>query len=259
MSGNRIGIIGLGQMGLSIATGALKARPDLEIVGYDRMGGKEPGFPVLASPQEVESRSEIILLAVKPGDMKSLCQSLSGEKKYISVAAGLSIQTISDYFSGSKPPILARVMPNISATIGQAVSGVYSEDPDLLKFTTDFFSLTGLAVPLPKEDLMHAVTGLSGSGPAFVFSFIHALAEGGLLAGLPFADALQLAAHTVKGAAEMVIQSGNHPGELRNRVTSPAGTTIQGLSTLEEGGFHGLVMGAVTSAARRSRELGEKK
>jgi len=148
------------------------------------------------------------------------------------------------------------VMPNISALVGQSVSGVYCEDPDLLETAKSIFSEIGFALEVQKEELLHAITGLSGSGPAFVFAFMQALAEGGVLCGLSYESALQLAAHTLRGAADLAISTGEHPDVLRNRVTSPGGTTIAGLLELEEAGFHAAIMNAVEASARRSRELG---
>ena len=151
-----------------------------------------------------------------------------------------------------------RVMPNTPCLVGQSASG-YCRGPgatdDDARYVGELLGAVGRAFELD-EKLLDAVTGLSGSGPAFVYVVIEALSDGGVLVGLPRDVATALAAQTVRGAAEMVLQSGEHPGVLKDRVASPGGTTIAGLQALESGGMRAAVIAAVEAATRRSMELG---
>lgn len=254
---NKIAFLGFGKMGQAIAAGLKASEPALEVGYFDLLPAPaESGVQRFDSAAAAEEFGEVVLLCVKPADMTAAVGQLKGDKKYISIAAGLSVAQIRAGFLCSHDVQIARVMPNISALIGAAVSAVYCQDDRLRELTLALFGRVGKAVRIDKEDLMHAVTGLSGSGPAFVFAFVQALAEGGVLAGLSYTTALELASHTVRAAADMLVQNDAHPGELRNAVTSPGGTTIAGLKALEDRGFAGGVMDAVQAAARRSRELG---
>ena len=174
-----LGFLGLGKMGSAIAGGLLKKHPDLKLHAFDIMGpGSRDSLNSIRfheSPRSLEAECDVILLCVKPQDMKKALGGFQGDKKYISIAAGLSISTIKGFFDPSRVVQLARVMPNISALIAESVSAVYSEDPDLLKITTDIFNDVGFAMQVQKEELMHPVTAVSGSGPAFVFAFMQAL------------------------------------------------------------------------------------
>ncbi len=252
------GFLGVGKMARAIGEGILRSHPGITLYGYDPYLKESPleGLTLLESSSQLEERCDVIILGIKPQDMEEACSSLEGEKKYISIAAGLSLATLRSYFKRSKTTQIARVMPNIAALVGESVNGFYAEEPELGAITEEIFQCTGLTVRIKREELMHSVTALSGSGPAYVFSFIQSLAEGGVLCGLPYDQALSMAAWTVRGAAEMLLQSEKHPGELRNSVTSPAGTTIYGLRALEEEGFSHTVMEAVHSAWLRSKELG---
>lgn len=260
----RIGFLGAGKMARSILRGLLALPAGARPAAFSAC---DPHWPEELSREfselqrrpdaaALEAGCDLMLLCVKPQDMEAAVQTLRGNKKYVSIAAGLSLERLAGFFSAKQVPQLCRVMPNISATVGRGVSALYAPDPALLEESRAIFAAIGLAVTVPKEDLMHAVTGLSGSGPAYVFAFIQALAEGGVEAGLPYDQALALAAETVGGAAELLKSSGKHPGELRNQVTSPGGTTIAGLKALEEGGFSSAVLRAVEAAAERSRKLG---
>ena len=186
-------------------------------------------------------RSEhAIIIAVKPHVVKEVCADICAQNDtalIISVAAGVTLETLEEHLPGHR---VVRVMPNTCCMIGQSASG-YS----LGKLCTDsddtivqaIFGSVGLCYEM-KQVLLNAVTGLSGSGPAYVFEFIEALADGGVRVGLPRNQALQLAAQTVKGAAEMVLETGLHPGVLKDRVCSPGGTTIAGVDELEKGYVH---------------------
>ncbi len=243
-------------MATSIAEGIRRAHPVAQLSAYDPIPSAHlPEVNRVASPVELEKACDVLVLCTKPQDLSAAVSALKGDRMYISIAAGLSLELIQGYFTAENVRI-ARVMPNLPATIQAGVTAIYSDDAELRGITKEIFSSVGAVVDLSKEDLLHAVTGLSGSGPAFVFAFIQALAEGGVLAGLSYADALVLAAGTVSGSAQMVERGLGHPGVLRNQVTSAGGTTIAGLLSLEENAFHGAVMKAVNAAAGRSRELG---
>lgn len=255
----KIAFLGYGKMGSAIAGGLALANPGIEMGYFDILATDPEGQSPLKSfdsAAAAEEFCEVLFLCVKPADMALAVGGLKGDKKYISIAAGLSLSKISAGFLCTNPVQIARVMPNISALIGESVSAVYCENDELRDLTLALFGQIGKAIRIDKEELMHAVTGLSGSGPAFVFSFIQALAEGGVLAGLPYPTALELAGHTARAAANMLLQNESHPGDLRNSVTSPGGTTIAGLKALEDRGFQGAIMEAVRTAAERSRELG---
>ncbi len=255
-----IGILGLGKMGSAIAAGLLQN--GMSVMGYDITFETNEGMPKPEGIQptggilQLEEASDILILSVKPQDLASVCKKLKGNKKYISVAAGVTVDTLSDYISSSNIKHIARVMPNLAAEIHKSVTGVYSSDAELRTIAVEIFSKIGSVTVFPKEESLHAVTALAGSGPAFVFTFINAMAEGGVLAGIPYDQSLAMAIDTVLGSAEYLKKSGKHPAALRNAVASPAGTTITGLEVLESGSFSGTVMKAVKSAADRSRELG---
>lgn len=184
-----------------------------------------------------------LVIAVKPHAVAAVCADIrqvpaTKQATIISVAAGVTLETLEHALPGRR---VVRIMPNTACTVGQSASGYAlgalceggpsGADKQVVE---RIFGAVGLAHELP-EFLLNAVTGLSGSGPAYVFAFIEAMADGGVRAGLPRAEALQLAAQTVKGAADMVLQTGLHPGELKDRVCSPGGTTIAGMDQLEQG------------------------
>jgi pyrroline-5-carboxylate reductase len=199
------------------------------------------------------------VLAVKPQTMPALMAEIRPELTpghlVISVAAGVSLASLRAGLGDA--PRLARVMPNTPALIGAGASayclapGTTAADEAQLLACLE---AVGLAVPVPESQL-DAVTGLSGSGPAFVFLVIEALADGGVRAGLPRALAQRLAAQTVLGAAQLVLHTGQHPGQLKDEVASPGGTTIAGIHALERGGLRAALIDAVDAAARRSAEL----
>ncbi|KAL7574968.1 hypothetical protein ACA910_010787 [Epithemia clementina (nom. ined.)] len=207
-----------------------------------------------------ERSQDVIIIAVKPDIVVNVCRDItavdaSRSALIISVAAGVTIETLEQNLPGRR---VVRVMPNQACTVGQSASGfslgsLCTDDDRAV--VQSIFGSCGLAREF-KEFLLNAVTGLSGSGPAYVFEFIEALADGGVRVGLPRADALQLAAQTVKGAAEMVLTTGLHPAELKDRVCSPGGTTIAGVDELEKGGMRAATIQAVKAATRRSMQLG---
>lgn len=211
------------------------------------------------SPEQVGAASDVVLLAVKPGDMKSLCEGLSkldGSRLFISIAAGISIADLETWLGGKQRVI--RCMPNtpaLVATGAAAFSRGTQATADDAALAVKILGSVGTADEV-SEKLLDAVTGLSGSGPAYVYTVIEALADGGVLMGLPRAAALRLAAQTVAGAAKMVLETGKHPASLRDEVTSPGGTTIAGLEQLEAHGLRHALIQAVRKATERSKELG---
>lgn len=213
--------------------------------------------------RQVASAAEVLFLAVKPQQMSLVLEELRGrltnQHLVISIAAGVRLATLSQ---GLGPgPRLVRVMPNTPCLIGRGASayclgpGAEGADGELVG---RLLSCIGRAFQV-EEKLLDAVTGLSGSGPAFVFLMIEALSDGGVRMGLPRDVATCLAAQTVLGAAEMVLSGGEHPAVLKDRVASPGGTTIAGLQVLEAGAVRASLMAAVEAATRRSAELGESK
>jgi pyrroline-5-carboxylate reductase len=221
---------------------------------------KTTGCQTVGSVAEVVAKSEVLVLAVKPqhmgGVLDEMRELLEDRHLIVSIAAGVTLATMSLALVNQRR--LVRVMPNTPALVGAGASAfalggtATAEDAMLVE---QMLSTVGVAVQVP-ENLLDAVTGLSGSGPAYVYQIIEALSDGGVRVGLPRAIATQLAAQTVLGAARMVLETGEHPGALKDAVTSPGGTTIAGLHALEAGGVRGHLINAVVAATQRSRELG---
>jgi len=217
------------------------------------------GFSATESNEEVCSESkDAIVIAVKPDIVKNVCSDIrkvDSSALIISIAAGITLETLEDFLPGRR---VVRVMPNTPCLVGEAASGYamgklcVDNDREIVQ---KLLGAVGVAKEI-KEVMLNAVTGVSGSGPAYVYLFIEALADGGVRSGLPRAVALELAAQTVKGAAEMVLKTGEHPGKLKDNVTSPGGTTIAGVEALEKGGFRATTISAVIAATKRSMQLG---
>lgn len=205
-----------------------------------------------------KNAKDAVVIAVKPDVVKDVCVDIGKTESnavIISIAAGVTIETLESLLPGRR---VVRVMPNTPCLVGEAASGYamgsLCTDTDR-EIVQKLLGAVGVAKEI-KEILLNAVTGLSGSGPAYVYQFIEALADGGVRSGLPRAAAMELAAQTVKGAAEMVLQTGEHPGKLKDNVTSPGGTTIAGVEALENGGFRAATISAVKAATKRSMQLG---
>ncbi|MBU3665052.1 MAG: pyrroline-5-carboxylate reductase [Chthoniobacterales bacterium] len=217
------------------------------------------GASVAAAAPALAAQSDVIVLCVKPKDAAGVLSPLRREldgKLLVSIAAGISIASMqSAVGAGCR---IVRVMPNTPVMVGKGASayacggGVTATDTDNVQ---KIFGSAGRAFRV-EEGMLDAVTGLSGSGPAYVYLFIEALAEGGVAAGLPRELALALAVQTVSGAAEMVEATKMSPAQLRDMVTSPGGTTVEGLAALDRAGFAAAVKDAVVAAAKRSEELG---
>jgi len=210
---------------------------------------------------EVVKQSDIIILAVKPQIMKPVIEEVAKyfdfNKLIISIAAGVPLDAIES--CARKDLKLIRVMSNICVSVREGISAIsagrHAQKEDLMVAKTIFDSV-GKSIFL-EESLLDAVTGLSGSGPAYIFLIVDALADAGVKVGLSRDDALLLASQTVLGAAKMLIETGEHPGKLKDMVTSPGGTAIAGLHTLEQGGVRTTLINAVEVATQRSRDLGE--
>ncbi|RPI95911.1 MAG: pyrroline-5-carboxylate reductase [Spirochaetales bacterium] len=267
LAGHTIGIIGAGNMGGAIAAGLARAPGGVPVRCFDtdtaRAEALVRGFGVepAASIGEMAGTCDIIILAVKPDALQAVLKDLKGipsGKLIISVVAGASTELIEKTLPPAQKVI--RVMPNTPALVGEGMTvlsaGAHA-DADSMALAVELFSNIGKTMVLP-ERLMNAVTGLSGSGPAFAFTMIQAMADGGVKSGIPRERALFLAAQTVLGAARMVLETGDDPAVLRGRVASPGGTTIEGLHVMERAGFSGIVMDAVEAAALKSARLGEK-
>jgi pyrroline-5-carboxylate reductase len=262
-----IGIIGAGNMGGAIIAGLAKTI-DPEYINVfdtdsDRLEGLRLRFQIktLNSALETANDSDIIIIAVKPDSVSSLLKEIQAMKKsavIVSIAAGIKIKTIESILGSDKK--IVRVMPNTPCIIGEGISAISSNDEvdELsLNMVDEVFKMIGHTIRVP-EKMMDAVTGLSGSGPAYVYTFIHALADGGVKMGIPRDKAALLAAHTVAGSAKLVLETMEHPMNLRTMVASPGGTTIDGIHVLEKNGFTGIVMEAVEAAANKSKKLGEE-
>jgi pyrroline-5-carboxylate reductase len=267
LEGKTIAFIGAGQMGAALIQALLRAGVDPGgIIASDadtarrEYLAREMGLRTSASNAEAVHGADIVILAVKPQVLPEVLReigpSLAAHHVVISIAAGVKTETLEAALPDGVPVV--RVMPNVLCAVGEAASAICggrSAGEKDLAAAEAVFSAAGRCVRV-EERLMDAVTGLSGSGPAYVFVFIEALADGGVRAGLPRATAQQLAAQTVLGAAKMVLESGKHPAELKDMVCSPGGTTIDGVLALEQRRLRAAVMEAVSAAKRRSEELG---
>jgi len=261
----KVAVLGGGAMGSALIRGWLRAgllEPSA-IAVYDIMPGRAAGLATALgvraadTPAEAVAGAEVLLVAVKPADVaKALAGAdVAAGALIVSIAAGGTIAKLETVAAGKA---VIRVMPNTPALVGQAASafarGSHATD-EHAAVVQSLLDAVGLAFEV-KESLLNAVTGLSGSGPAYVYIMIEALADGGVRAGLPRDIALKLAAQTVVGAGQMVIATGEHPGVLKDRVCSPAGTTIAAVAELEANGFRSSLIEAVTAATARADELG---
>ena len=276
----KLGFIGCGKMATALIQGVLKAGlcrakditvSDILAPAAQKLA-KELGVTAAAGNADVVRASDVIVLAVKPDDALAAVRALASRrvpakpgrragggrgKLLISIVAGLPIRELEKAAAGKFRVI--RVMPNTPALVGASASafatgkGATAADAQLAQ---KLFSSVGLAFPV-KENLLDAVTGLSGSGPAYACLMIEALSDGGVAAGLPRDIATRLAAQTLLGTARMVLETGLHPGALKDMVTSPGGTTIEGMHELEKGKVRAALMSAVRAASEKSKKLGQ--
>jgi len=267
----KIGFIGTGNMGSSIIKGILSSKfeksENINIFDLDKEKVnnlvKEYGVNAVNSEKELAENCNIIILSVKPHIIPIVLKNLSGNVKkdtiILTIAAGISISVIENALGEDKKVV--RTMPNTPAQVLSGMTAVTfnknienSEKEIIFKLLNSF----GKSVEI-EEKLMHAYTGISGSLPAYVYMFMEALADGGVLCGIPRNKAYEIVAQTVAGSAKMLLETGKHPGQLKDEVCSPAGTTIEAVRVLENGNFRGNVIEAVVACTEKSKEMaGEK-
>jgi pyrroline-5-carboxylate reductase len=263
-----IGFLGTGNMAEALIKGLINAGvvEPAQIYGSDprreRCDDLEKRFGIHTTTQnlDVVRHSEIVVLSIKPQILRQVCTEVSPHLKphalVISIAAGIPVAVIEKLLpSGTR---VVRTMPNTPALVGAGATAIaaggHATDADL-EIARNIFEAVGKAVLLDEEQL-DAVTGLSGSGPAYVFLIIEALSDAGVKMGLSRYNSQMLAAQTVLGSAKLLIETNEHPGRLKDMVTSPGGTAIAGIATLEAGGLRTTLINAVEAATRRSQELG---
>jgi len=269
MSTTRIAFIGAGNMAASLIGGLRAQGLEANAIRASDPGAErraklaaEHGIELFADNAEAIQGAEVVVLAVKPQVMKAVCQalapSLADGQLIVSIAAGITCASLETWLG---PRALVRCMPNTPALLRQGVSGLYANarvSAAQRQQAEQLLSAVGLALWLDEEQLIDAVTAVSGSGPAYFFLLIEAMTAAGEKLGLPHDSAAQLCLQTALGAARMAVASDVDAAELRRRVTSPAGTTEAAIKTFQAGGFEALVEQALTAAARRSAELAEQ-
>ncbi|MCX8052537.1 MAG: pyrroline-5-carboxylate reductase [Armatimonadetes bacterium] len=264
----RLTIIGAGAMGSTFAAGVISAGlvraedvtlTDVDVSRLDELRSNL-GVSVALDNAAAVNGADVVLIAVKPAVVSEVLDQIAGvitsKQLIISVAAGVRLESIESRLpSGAK---VIRSMPNTPCRIGVGAIGFargrFAKDADV-GVASRIFDAVGMSFEVP-EKLLNAVTGLSGSGPAYVFMLIEALSDGGVRMGLPREVSTKLAAQTVMGAARMVLEENEHPARLKDQVTSPGGTTIAGIEVLERAGFRSALIEAVKAAAERADELG---
>ena len=262
----KIAFIGAGNMGGALVLGVCKAIDPQQVIIFDlntertEFLREKTGCAVAQSAHDACAQSEYIVLAVKPQQFPTMCEALQckpgSRQTVVSIMAGLSIASIEEKLGDCT---VFRVMPNTPAKIGWGMTGVSCTEraTDEQRQTVQrMFDSVGKTV-LVEEHYMDALGAVSGCGPAYMYQIIEALADGAVLAGLPRAMAYELAAQTMAGAAMMVLETGAHPGVLKDQVTSPGGTTIRGIQAMEAHGVRNAMIDAVQQAYIRSKELGE--
>jgi pyrroline-5-carboxylate reductase len=265
----KIGFIGGGAITEAITSGILEAKlitaNNIFIAEHKSVRceylKKIYNVNVSVDAREIADNVDIIFLAIKPqvacNAIESICSITKDKSIIVSVVAGLTIQSLESYFKNQ--PVI-RVMPNTPVAVGEGMSAIAlgtkatAENGDLIE---KIFNAIGKAV-IVKENVMDAVTGLSGSGPGYGFVIIDALADAGVKVGLPRQTAIMLAAQSLLGAAKMVLETGKHPAQLRDMVTSPGGTTIAGIHVLEKHAFRAVLIDAVEAATIKSKAMGSK-
>jgi pyrroline-5-carboxylate reductase len=268
--GKKLAFLGGGNMAEALVRGLLRARTSEpgEIVVTGRRAerleelGKQYGVGTSQDNVAAAKNAEVVVLAVKPQAMGELLEQvgpvIAAQHLVISIAAGVPIAAMERKLGAAAR--IVRSMPNTPALVGQGAAaiaaGTHATAADL-ETAKAIFDAVGMTVTV-EEYLLDAVTGLSGSGPAYIFLIIEALADAGVKVGLPRRTAQALAAQTVSGSARLLIETGIHPGQLKDQVTSPGGTAIAGLHTLEAGGLRTTLINAVEVATGRARELGQE-
>lgn len=264
-----VGMVGGGQMGEALIRGMIES----DLIAAESITVAEPmarrreylektyKINGVESPKELTGKSEVIILAIKPQIMEPVLRQYSAylteEHLLISIAAGIPLSFL-EQLAGENLRVI-RVMPNTPALVlagASAISGNQNIRQEDMEIAQQIFSAVGTCIEVP-ENLLDAVTGLSGSGPGYVFTFLEAMIDGGVLAGLPRPVAEELAVQTLYGSAKLAMETREPAAVLKGKVTSPGGTTITGIQALEEGGLRGTVMTAVEAATERSKALGQ--
>ena len=264
----RLTIIGAGAMGSAFAAGVISAgvlgKDDITLTDVDaaklEKAKSDLGVSVTSDNAAAVRGANVVLIAVKPGIVPEALEQIGGalakEQLVISIAAGVKLESIESQLPRDTKVI--RAMPNTPCRIGAGAIGFArgktAGDAEVA-VAKRVFDAVGLSFEVP-EKLLNAVTGLSGSGPAYIFVLIEALSDAGVRVGIPRDISTKLAAQTVMGAARMVIEENEHPARLKDQVTSPGGTTIAGIDALERAGFRSALIEAVKAATKRSEELG---
>ncbi|MEN0107943.1 MAG: pyrroline-5-carboxylate reductase [Pseudomonas sp.] len=274
MSNPRIAFIGAGNMAASLIGGLRAQGMDGQLISASDPGAEqrakiaaEHGISVFANNADAVKGADVVVLAVKPQAMKTVCLALAAELQsnqvVVSIAAGITCASLQTWLSTAEAPTRAivRCMPNTPALLRQGVSGLFANSEVSAaqrQQAEQLLSAVGVALWLDEEHLIDAVTAVSGSGPAYFFLLIEAMTAAGEKLGLPAATAAQLTLQTALGAARMAVASDVDAAELRRRVTSPAGTTEAAIKTFQAGDFEALVEKALNAAAHRSAELAEQ-
>lgn len=262
----KLGFIGWGAMAQAVSLGIL--RKDLtnpenimvtDVVPAMMEAAKREGLRTAKTVREIIEWADVVVVAVKPQGVGAVLNDVAplwtSKKILVSICAGITIETYLKRLGETAKVV--RVMPNTPCLVGEAATA-YAGSRSCIEWELDLvsgmFGAVGVAHRVP-ENLLDTVTGLSGSGPAYIYMLIQAMSDAGVQGGLPRAVALSLATQTVLGAAKMVDETGQHPAVLKEAVTSPAGTTIAGVAVLEKLGFSGIVIQAVEAARKRSEEL----
>jgi pyrroline-5-carboxylate reductase len=264
-----VGFVGCGKMATALAQGFIRANlvAPAQLVGSDvseesrAAFSRTTGGATTSRNVEVLKAAGVVVLSVKPDQVQAVVNDLrpgvTREHLILSIAAGVTLDRLESALpEGTR---VVRVMPNTPALVGESATAyapgraALAEDTQLVH---RLFAAVGSAVQV-REPLLDAVTGLSGSGPAYVFLMLEALSDGGVAAGLPREVATRLAVQTVLGSAQMVLETGQHPSVLREMVTSPGGTTVEGLHELEKGGVRAALISAVRAASDKARRLGQ--
>lgn len=269
----KIGFIGTGNMGGALITAACKGIDPKEVLVTDYLPEKAKalsetlGCAAKESNAALAKEAEYVVLAVKPNVIRDVAREIApaiqeckaaGEKKIlVTIAAGISIQTIKDCLPADVPVI--RIMPNTPVMVGEGMILISAEEEKADELISEFEEILKEAGEFErvKEAAIDQATSVSSCSPAFVYMFIEAMADGAVQVGVPRAQALKLAAKTVQGAAAMVLQTGEHPGVLKDNVCSPGGSTIVGVTTLEEHGFRGAVSQAIIRSTEKNLQLGK--
>lgn len=261
----KIGFIGCGNMGGAILFGALESGvlPKENAYVYDinpAMMEKANGWGVnlAENDEDLCQKCDIILLGVKPqnaAEALEMCKKALDGKAMMSIVAGVTVERLRNMIDGT--PRILRLLPNTPAMVFEGAFAVCSDNDfteEELEIAKSIYSTIGIIEMVP-EKLIDAACALNGGGPAFVAMFIEAMADGGVKQGLPRATAYRLAAQTALGTAKMVLETGLHPGQIKDMVTSPGGTTIEGCEALERGGMRGAVIDCINKAAEKSKKL----